>query len=164
MGEALIERWNSLVQPDDDIYVLGDFALAGAGYIGRVIPLLHGRIHLIMGNHDSYPPRRWLAWGFASAVQGNVGMRLADGTPVIMSHFPYRGDSSPEDRYVERRPIDEGQWLLHGHVHSTWWVRNRMINVGCDVWDWYPVSEFDIIRTIRRETRRQNPRPPMVGW
>jgi calcineurin-like phosphoesterase family protein len=150
MGEGLIDRWNEMVRPYDDVYILGDFCMCGAGYIQRIIPLLTGRKHLIMGNHDSYPARRWLGWGFASAIKGNVGMELYDGTKVILSHYPYKGDSGPVDRYPERRPIDEGQWLLHGHVHDRWCRRGKMINVGVDVWDWYPVWEGDIISMMRR--------------
>jgi calcineurin-like phosphoesterase family protein len=150
MNQGLIDRWNSQVKETDDVYVLGDFAMAGAGVITRVIPHLLGNIHLVMGNHDTYPVRRWLEWGFVSATKGNVGLRLSDGTPVILSHYPYAGDSGPVDRFVERRAIDEGQWILHGHVHLRWCRRGRMINVGVDVWDYYPVSEDDIIAMIRR--------------
>ena len=51
------------------------------------------------------------------------------------------GDSGEEDRYVDRRPADDGGWLLHGHVHERWRWHRRMINVGVDVWDYRPVAE-----------------------
>jgi calcineurin-like phosphoesterase family protein len=68
---------------------------------------------------------------------------------VLACHFPYRGDSHDQDRYVEHRPVDEGAWLLHGHVHERWRVLDRMINVGVDVWDYRPVSEATLADLIR---------------
>lgn len=54
MHSAYIEEWKSKVQPEDDVYVLGDFFL-GSDYDGIewVLSQLPGRIHLIIGNHDT---------------------------------------------------------------------------------------------------------------
>ena len=32
MNEALIRNWNKIVKPTDEIYILGDFTMKGAGY------------------------------------------------------------------------------------------------------------------------------------
>ena len=52
MNEAIVERWNSVVRPDDTVWNLGDFALndidAAIPYIRR----LNGNIMWIAGNHD----------------------------------------------------------------------------------------------------------------
>lgn len=65
------------------------------------------------------------------------------------SHYPYAGDSQDgPDRYTERRPADEGGWLLHGHVHHQWRVNGRQINVGVDVWDFAPVSAETLLGII----------------
>lgn len=37
-----------------------------------------------------------------------------------------------EDRYVEWRLPDTGNWLIHGHVHDEWFTNGRQINVGVD--------------------------------
>jgi calcineurin-like phosphoesterase family protein len=42
------------------------------------------------------------------------------------------------------RPVDNGLPLIHGHVHNSWKVNGRQINVGVDVWDFTPVSEADL--------------------
>jgi len=60
---------------------------------------------------------------------------------VLLCHFPYRGDSQEQDRFPDARPIDKGEWLLHGHVHDRWSQNGRMINVGVDANDFTPVSE-----------------------
>jgi calcineurin-like phosphoesterase family protein len=58
-----------------------------------------------------------------------------------MNHLPYEGDSHDDDRFVPLRPVDDGGWLLHGHVHNKWRQKERMINVGVDVWDLAPVAQ-----------------------
>ena len=52
MNDALIERWNSTVAPEDEVIVLGDFAM---GRIDETLPIagvLNGRKVLLAGNHD----------------------------------------------------------------------------------------------------------------
>ena len=68
--------------------------------------------------------------------------------PALGCHFPYEGDSHDHDRYPDHRPLDDGEWLLHGHVHQRWRVRGRMINVGVDVWDYAPVPEDELVALL----------------
>lgn len=149
MNEALIEGWNGTVADKDEVWVLGDFAL---GRIEATLPLvgsLRGYKRLLCGNHDrcwsGHGARseawvgRYLTAGFDEVHQGQVALEVG-GRQVLACHFPYHGDSHDHDRYLDARPVDEGQWLLHGHVHERWRQRDRMINVGVDVWDYRPVS------------------------
>lgn len=162
MNDALISKWNAKVSQDDVVYVLGDFAL---GKIADSLPLglqLNGTKHLIVGNHDrpfiGLKPgkeekgrewaERYVAEGGFSSVQHQLVLTIA-GEEVLLSHFPYQGDSQFEDRYVEARPVDAGGWLLHGHIHSR--VRrtgSRMIHVGVDAWDFEPVPEDAIVQLM----------------
>lgn len=52
MNETIIENWNSIVNEDDIVYVLGDVVFGdldeGKAYLER----LHGSIKLVLGNHD----------------------------------------------------------------------------------------------------------------
>ncbi|MDZ4827499.1 MAG: metallophosphoesterase family protein [Actinomycetota bacterium] len=150
MNNALVEHWNSTVEETDDVIVLGDFAM---GRIAETLPIasvLNGRKVLLAGNHDrcwvghkkgvDAATDRYLDAGFAEIWQGTVELDIG-GRHVVACHFPYRGDSHDHDRYVAHRPADEGAWLLHGHVHERWKVRDKMINVGVDVWDYTPVPE-----------------------
>ena len=157
MNDALIGRWNDVVGADDEVVVLGDFAL---GRIAETLPLtlrLNGRKVLLAGNHDrcwaghhrgaERAEAQYLAAGFDEIWQGSVLLDVA-GVQVGACHFPYVGDSHDEDRYLLHRPVDEGAWLLHGHVHERWRVRDRMINVGVDVWDYAPVAETTVAELI----------------
>lgn len=145
----------------DEVIVLGDFAM---GRIAETLPtaaLLNGRKVLLAGNHDrcwhghkkgvEAATDRYLEAGFDEIWQGSVGLRIGE-VSVVACHFPYRGDSHDHDRFVAHRSVDRGAWLLHGHVHQSWKVRDRMINVGVDAWDYAPVSEGAIAELMM--TRR----------
>ena len=157
MDAGLVERWNSVVGDDDEVWVLGDVAL---GQIAESLPkvgLLRGRKVLVAGNHDrcwhGHGDRaepwieRYLDAGFAEILQGQVPVRIGD-VDALACHFPYEGDSHDEDRYVDHRPADEGAWLIHGHVHERWRVEGRQINVGVDVWGWEPVPEATLVELL----------------
>ena len=153
MNAALIARWNAAVTPDDEVVVLGDFAMGHLDDTLALTAILHGRKVLLAGNHDrcwfghkkvmEAATQRYIDAGFDEIWQGTVPLDV-DGTAVRACHFPYQGDSHDHDRFVEHRPSDDGSWLLHGHVHERWKVRDRMINVGVDVWDYTPVPERTI--------------------
>jgi calcineurin-like phosphoesterase family protein len=157
MNRALIGRWNEVVGDDDVVWVLGDFAL---GRIAETLPLagsLRGRKVLLAGNHDrcwhGHRRRveewtdRYLEAGFDDIVQGSSAMELG-GTTVRLCHFPYRGDSHGQDRFLDHRPADLGDWLLHGHVHERWAQHDRMINVGVDAHHYRPISETEVAALI----------------
>ncbi|UDL14641.1 metallophosphoesterase [Arthrobacter phage KeAlii] len=140
--EALIEAINAVVTKRDHIYVLGDVFMgsvrAGLAQIQRV----NGIKHLVLGNHDPGHPthrksiphtRRFL--DVFDSVSLHEQVRLPGGRDVLLSHFPYEGDHDDRpDRYKQWRLRDEGAWLIHGHVHDTWTLRGRQINVGVDKW------------------------------
>jgi calcineurin-like phosphoesterase family protein len=46
MDEAMIERWNSVVKPDDKVYHLGDFTLNNAAAADHYFKQLNGRIYV----------------------------------------------------------------------------------------------------------------------
>lgn len=161
----LVDRWNTVVSPEDEVFHLGDVALGPwpTGLLMMVLCL--GRKILIPGNHDRISSvesekrrERFLPdyedafdeiWTEVSDIE------LSDGTKVLLSHYPYEGDSHDGDRFTSIRPVDEGQILLHGHNHCgpeeriSWTSRGTMqIAVGVDANDWTPVSEDQVIEWI----------------
>lgn len=163
MNEDLIARYNAVVKPEDTVYHLGDFCMAF-----RPVELyayrLNGTKYLIPGNHDfcspahkkSNTPEKRALWeqkyidaGFAEVLPLNHYLDIPDGPRVLLSHMPYRNQEpgGHGEKHAEWRPIDKGEWLLHGHIHQLWQVKGRMINVGVDVWNYAPVS-LDSIREL----------------
>ena len=65
MDEALIARWNAVVAPGDAVYHLGDFCYRSDREAPYYLDRLHGKIHLIEGNHDRHTLRHY-AGRFAS--------------------------------------------------------------------------------------------------
>jgi len=166
MDDALVARWNDVVADDDEVYVLGDVAL---GPIAATLPLvgrLRGTKLLVPGNHDRCWPghgpkaegwvERYLDAGFAAVLPEVVELQLG-GTAALACHFPYRGDSHAEERFLPHRPTDDGRVLLHGHVHTSWRVDGRQINVGCDVWEYRPVAEAELIAVLKDVSKNGSP-------
>ena len=109
MTDALIEKWNSVVGPDDIVFHLGDFAWGGSEIWNDVIDRLNGHIYLIIGNHDMKNLRQGYISKFESvAFQMYV---YIDGRAVYMNHYPflcYGGSYKGKDAV----------WQVFGHVHS----------------------------------------------
>lgn len=164
MNEMMVLWWNETVGPDDTVYYLGDFAMGRIADNLPIVGRLNGTKILYPGNHDrcwkgdtaGEKLARWtgeyLDAGFAEIrddgwydPEGSIWLSHFN---FWVSHFPYHGESvgGREDRYSGMRPDDNGQYLLHGHVHDAWQQRGRMINVGVDVWDYRPVALDTILR------------------
>jgi calcineurin-like phosphoesterase family protein len=137
---------------------------------------LNGRKQLVTGNHDPCWPghrdsrkrqRRWL--DVFESVQAFAKIRLGGGT-VLLSHFPYEGDHTTEERATQFRLRDEGEWLIHGHTHlqnrlglnpryltimgatdgeGITSPRGREVHAGLDAWNLAPVGEAAILAVIR---------------
>lgn len=155
MTEELVRRHNERVRPDDVVYQLGDFSMSDR-YVRPLLERLNGRHILIPGNHDDChschrgfegATIRYLKLGFAQVLQRTT--LDFEGEVVKVEHLPYLGSGEFKEKYLEHRPIDDGRWLLHGHVHDAWKVRRRMINVGVDQWNYAPVHWDEILQVIR---------------
>lgn len=127
----LVEKWNSVVGPDDEVYHVGDFSTTDEGL--EVAKRLNGKIHLITGNYDDPRPKEKLESIFASVKEFNV-VDLTNGRRVYLNHYP-------------EKAIDY-LFNIVGHIHSLWKVQRNMINVSCDAWNFTPVSEEQIIFAI----------------
>jgi calcineurin-like phosphoesterase family protein len=169
MNEGLIDRWNDTVGTDDEVWVLGDFALGGLAEHLPLAKLLDGRKILVPGNHDacwvgkSKGVERWTAEyldaGFAEVIQGPTTVELG-GRTMVVDHFPYHGDSKDgPERFAEQRPPDRGGWILHGHVHDRWRQFGRQINVGVDAWGGRPISDDTVAALIDAGPNELDPLP-----
>ena len=151
MNAELVRRWNTMVRPEDWVYVLGDVAFqTGRPDSLAIVRELNGVLLLVPGNHDKCHPMygakaagwrdRYLRAGFAEVLPTSVHEIIADQS-VILSHFPYEGDSHDGDRFTDWRPVDvDGRtYVIHGHVHGAWLQKGYQINVGMDAWNGYPV-------------------------
>ena len=163
---TLAANWDNHVQPDDHVWILGDLALGGTEATARALNWITdrpGQKHLIPGNHDPIHPmhrdsHRWhRAYAEAFLSVQAFARRRINGTTVLLSHLPYSGDHTAEDRYSQYRLRDHGEWLLHGHTHNPAWYaplrHARQIHVGLDAWELKPASLEDITALMEGNPR-----------
>lgn len=166
MNEYMVKAWNETVQPEDTVFYIGDFSLA-IRPVELFLSRLNGIKILIVGNHDFCHPAhpksktidKHFHWcnhykelGFSDVLQD---YSLVIGSEIVLlSHMPYLNADNKSERYPQYRPKDQGQWLLHGHVHDKWKVKDKMINVGVDVWNFYPVA-LSAIKEIMNDNNRE---------
>ncbi|MDF1489543.1 metallophosphoesterase family protein [Tessaracoccus caeni] len=169
MNLDLVKRITERLEPDDELWHLGDVALGRLDDTLVHLACIAVDVTLVAGNHDRcHPYNGARAEGFvdyyrercglAALIQTNTALTLSNGLKVKVSHFPYADPSLPaqedrhgkivSDKFAPWRPIDDGSWLLCGHVHDSWRQRGRMINVGIDAWAGRPLSEEEIIDVI----------------
>lgn len=131
MGEFMIDEWNKVVGPTDDVYYLGDFAYTKEAL--QNVHKLNGRKHLIVGNHDEKFGVKTLK-PFFESVQDIMDMTIQDGDKKLdihLVHYPSKGVSN--------------KFNLVGHIHGTWRIQKNMINVGVDAWHFKPLTEKEIL-------------------
>lgn len=125
MNEALIERWNSCVKPNDTIYHLGDFGFAKPQKLEEILKRLNGNIHGVFGNHDRAMRNRHIAKYFV--WQKEYAEIKVDGHSICLFHYPI----------AEWNRAQYGALHMHGHLHSKR-VWGRSMDVGCESNDCYP--------------------------
>lgn len=106
MNAALVERWNSVVRPEDTVYVLGDMFWCKPSDAVPVLKSLRGTKILVKGNHDRVNNEEFRAQ-FADVRDY---MEIDDnGRKLVLCHYPI-----PCFRNHFR-----GWYHLYGHVHSS---------------------------------------------
>jgi len=157
MNEVLIENWNTVVSPQDDVYHLGDFAFSKASRIEELIGCLNGRIHFIRGNHDGPIGLNWKR-GFIW-VKDYYELKVDDEEMnerqrIVLCHYPIE---SWNGRY-------HGAWMLHGHSHGTVPSSDKQarLDVGVDCNRFFPVSydevKFRMTRKVFKPVCNCNPK------
>ncbi|KCV82343.1 Phosphoesterase or phosphohydrolase-like protein [Actibacterium atlanticum] len=137
MDRVLIENLRAKVGPEDDLWILGDFAFGKrakrAPYIAELFNELPGaRKHLVIGNHD-HGPTLALPWdSIADLAQVRDGPQNQNHT---LCHYPM----------ITWNHAGRNALQFFGHVHDNWLGSRNSINVGVDVWDFAPVTYEDIV-------------------
>lgn len=133
MDEKLIEMWNSVIKPEDEVYNLGDVCFSrDLNKLKAILRRLNGKHHLILGNHDQL-------------IIENKDKLLKeyknDGNPLFSSINQYLELEYEKQKYVLfHYPIQEwnrghyGAIHLYGHIHdSIAPLKGKALNVGIDL-------------------------------
>ena len=150
MNQGLINNWNSVINPDDIVFHLGDVSFGGNTNLINYISQLNGHIILIKGNHD-----RKLQQSICDKLFDYSCQQLTlniDGITVFLNHFPFLCFSGT---YKTDKSIQ-----LFGHIHSgplssgpdidrfnKYGVYNQY-DVGVDNNHYKPISWNEILKKI----------------
>ncbi len=130
MDLLLIERWNGVVGPDDEVWHLGDFARK-PGDVPEILERLHGVKHLVRGNND---PSGTLAASGWESVQDYAELEV-EGRALVLCHYPFRSWNGQ----------GKGTLNLHGHSHGRLKPMPRQHDVGVDARGWRPVTLAELL-------------------
>jgi calcineurin-like phosphoesterase family protein len=135
MNNTIVTRHNERVKENDTVFVLGDFKFGKGTNAHEYQKMMNGKLVFIRGNHDKNNGVNTI---MEHALIKSFGLR------ILLIHRPI-------DIAEVRDPFD---LALVGHVHHHWkFSKNNfnqtMINVGVDVWDFYPVHLKQILKAYK---------------
>ena len=145
MTGALIKNFNSVVGPNDDVYIDGDFAMGTTKEVLEYIRMLNGNLKFLWGNHDDmlkqvatiidlYPDLR-------NRVKflGDYHETYVQGQHIILTHYAMRVWNKSH----------HGSWNLYGHSHGTLAddPHALAIDIGVDCHQYKPIS-FEQVKEI----------------
>lgn len=129
----MLYNYNTLVKPDDLVYVVGDVLYQKAD-VEKWLPMVakfNGRKILVRGNHDRGLSDADLAPYFERIYPDGARIEIEhNGVRYAVTHYPTRGSGD--------------LFNLVGHVHGAWKVQKNMLNVGVDVHHFRPLKLDDV--------------------
>jgi calcineurin-like phosphoesterase family protein len=135
MDQHMIDRWNSVVRPQDHVYHLGDVAMKKQSI--HTVKRCNGHKRLVRGNHDIFRTKEYLP--FFDEI---YGIRVLDG--MIFTHIPIHPES-----------LGRFKANIHGHVHALPQLHYgpKYYNVSVEAIDYTPVPLEELKKRIEaRET------------
>lgn len=139
MNEVMVQRWNSVVKPQDKVWHLGDVAFKTtdrASAVAALLQRLAGHKRLVVGNHDNLK---------APSLMNNFEkVQLWKGFKdegFTCTHIP-----------IPLEHLRDGAVNVHGHVHHNTLNKPGYINVSVEVRDYTPVHMDQIIAEVRKAT------------
>lgn len=138
MDNVILTNLHKKVGPDDDLWILGDFAWnrgAPEGWLEALYENLPGaRCHLITGNRDTKETRS-LPWDTVNEI---AEITAKDGwdqeQKLVLSHYPL----------MTWNGASKGALHMFGHVHSNWVGSKRAVNIGVELWEYSAVSVDEV--------------------
>ena len=145
MNVALIQNWNSCVNYDDEIYILGDFMFKDGIKANNLLQRLNGKKYLIKGNHDRFIEEETFIKSNFEWIKDYYVLNY-QRTKIVLFHYPI----------VEWDGYFKDTIHLHGHVHNCMRsadqqkrvsvLGKKAVNVGVDVNNFKPISIEKIIK------------------
>lgn len=119
MDDYMINRWNKVVDEEDTVYHLGDFALTNTKRQIEIFNQLNGNIKLIRGNHDHQTQTK---------LVDRIGFKSVHNN-LIVNNF-----------ILSHRPINDNKLInIHGHTHNNIIKDKKHLCVSVERIDYTPI-------------------------
>lgn len=146
MTEAIVERWNSVVKPEDIVYHLGDVLMGH--YDVNVLKCLNGQLCIVRGNHDTDRKLSDInATRPDTIFVGTSDLIKIGKLSLFLCHYPVL-TANFDDKHFNQHVIS-----LHGHTHQkgNWLFPDNpfVYHVGMDSHGCYPVHIDTVVSDIR---------------
>jgi calcineurin-like phosphoesterase family protein len=149
--KTIMENWNKVVQPEDDVYHLGDIMLGDNIYGLSCLKNLKGNIHIIKGNHDTNT-RMNLYKDCWNVVEISEGQWFKYGKyNFYLNHFPTITSNLEKSSSLKEHLIN-----LYGHTHQQSNFYNDipfLYHVGLDSHNNTPVHIDTVIEDIKEKVK-----------
>lgn len=115
MNQYMLKKWNSKVRKNDEVVILGDLSWGNAEETNKLLEQLHGRLYLILGNHDRFlKDKEYNASRFEwikpyEELNDNKRKIVLCHYPIMCYNGQYRVDAEGNPK----------SYMLYGHVHDT---------------------------------------------
>lgn len=142
----ILKRWNSIIKPEDTVYILGDLCLGGdESEWNRIFCNLNGDKTIICGNHDTTNKIDKYVFDYNMTYSGLASYyKYNKRKKFYLSHYPTLVGNHEDKRFF---------WNLSGHTHSTnpfEYGEKCIYNVAIDAHNCIPVSIKQIIEDIEK--------------
>ena len=142
---TLIQRHNSIVSPEDDVWVLGDLMLGDNAHGLECIKQMNGKLHIVRGNHDT-DTRIALYTSLPAVVEVCDAKYLRYGRyHFFLCHYPTLTGN------LEKEALTQMTCNLFGHTHQQSYFYNDMpfmVHCGVDSNKGFPLSLDAIITAM----------------
>lgn len=150
MNKTIVENWNSFINEEDDIYILGDLVLNDDEKGLQLINSLKGWLHIIKGNHDtSTRINKYL--NIPNVVEvANAQYLDYQKYHFYLSHYPTITSNLDYDKPLQQRLLN---LCGHSHIKDKWADANKGYIYHCelDAHDMKPVSLDQIIEDFKEK-------------
>lgn len=149
MNKIQIEKFNSVVTDEDEVWILGDLVLGDIDGGLELLKQLKGKIHVCLGNHDSAKREqayRDMGWDVQLCARFKYKK-----ISFYLSHYPTMTHN------LDEKELWQVVVNLYGHTHQTsnfYHDDPWMYHVGVDSHDGYPVSMDQVLEDIRAEMKK----------
>ena len=144
--QTIIKNWNSIVEDDDIVIMLGDLMLMDNEHGINCLQSLKGNKYYIRGNHDTDTRVRLYEYSLGYQMLGYAAPAKFNGKNFMLSHYPMATTNFD----FEKKPWERVYNLCgHSHTKEKWDPATDSIHVELDAWNNYPVNIEDIYKLIR---------------